>query len=199
MKTYAVFGCTLGLALIAGSASAQMLPGTPPAGTDFTVNIGAIELPPGAGEVSYYHLPALVSPGFVVVIDDPTMDPMNPGNWSDVLFFRPNQRVYQLTFASDPALEQGFADTDLMRIFGVTSSQINMDPNGTQYVTEVGPPTPYVPDSTRTTAYNIFSDLEGGGGGIRAPTNPEPSSLTLLGIGALGLIGYVWRRLQRAA
>jgi hypothetical protein len=28
---------------------------------------------------------------------------------------------------------------------------------------------------------------------------PEPASLTLLGLGALGLLGYGWRRQQQAA
>jgi hypothetical protein len=32
-----------------------------------------------------------------------------------------------------------------------------------------------------------------------ATAAPEPASLTLLGLGALGLLGYGWRRRQQAA
>lgn len=35
--------------------------------------------------------------------------------------------------------------------------------------------------------------------GPAATAVPEPASLTLLGLGALGLLGYVWRRRQQVA
>jgi DNA-binding beta-propeller fold protein YncE len=52
---------------------------------------------------------------------------------------------------------------------------------------------------TQRTAVPGLDDLAPLTGPGAATTVPEPASLTLLGIGALGLAGYGWRRLRQAA
>jgi hypothetical protein len=58
------------------------------------------------------------------------------------------------------------------------------------------------PDGTTYTPANlsvvfdnrVASSIQAPGGGAIATGAPEPASLTLVSIGALGLLGYGWRR-----
>jgi WD40 repeat protein len=53
------------------------------------------------------------------------------------------------------------------------------------------------PDSMGSVAVVPFGG--GGGGGAGTTSNPEPSSLGLLGLGFVGMLGYCWRRRKRVA
>jgi hypothetical protein len=95
---------------------------------------------------------------------------------------------------------------------------LNLDPNGTSFwtgdigngvITKLDIATGNiletintgVPDLQPTRALAgvaIFGEPTAGGPGPAAVGAPEPASLTLLSLGALGLLGYGWRRRQQA-
>jgi hypothetical protein len=172
-------------------------------GETYTLNLGDYADPPPPFELNvvWFRIPQLlpmsgVTPGAVVLLDANGSLADNT-TWSDVLFFLPNPRGFvRGALISDKPGEQGITDADLVPLGTtanpVTVASIQADPN-TQAIPEAGPPTVYV---AGTATYNVYSDVEGGGGGAGA--NPEPGTFVLLGVGALGLIGYVWRRRQRA-
>jgi hypothetical protein len=56
-----------------------------------------------------------------------------------------------------------------------------------------------LPTSLGSLGFSRISDTGTFTATLGTPAAPEPTSLTLLGIGAVGIIGYGWRRRKRAA
>jgi hypothetical protein len=80
-----------------------------------------------------------------------------------------------------------FATYDLKTSIGPVAGSVSAG-------TFVAPPFSY-PTSLGSLTFTSFGDT----GTFTATAIPEPASLTLLGIGAVGLIGYGWRRRQGTA
>ncbi|MFI5456701.1 MAG: PEP-CTERM sorting domain-containing protein [Isosphaerales bacterium] len=83
------------------------------------------------------------------------------------ILFGANDEVYQYGVLNTPPFSYPVSDTDITVTQGVFNNN---------------------PGFQESFAWGAFTNI------TTSSAVPEPGSLTLLGIGALGLVGYVWRR-----
>ncbi len=203
-----VVGLALGTMLLAGHAYAQVgQPGTPSPGVQIDLNITDFT-GPVFGSTPIFDTtgrPALVQPGFVVLTEGRFTDPnqiRDPRNWSDVTWFQPQGTANLANTAflfSDS--ESGISDFFLPP--GAKVADI-LNAQNTVFLPEIDTGTGSdLVDFTNYTAggavYHIFSDAVQPELPEPPEGTPEPASFLLLGLGALCLAGYGWRRRQAAA
>jgi hypothetical protein len=128
------------------------------------------------------------------------------------LTFGPDGNLYVSSNSTDQVLRYGGTTGAFIDVFasggGLTfPGGLTFGPDGHLYVSSAGTDQVLRYDGTTGTFIDAF--VSANSGGLDLPTFliftpeqvgvPEPSSLTLLGLGALGLVGYSWRRRKRAA
>ncbi len=186
MKIRWIFGVTAVLACLGGPATADGVPPTITVdengngiGTVGPGFLGADPGPGGLNSVLTYNLPFAGTQGDVEIFG-PTL--------GDVVRFNGNGT---LLFYSDTPPTDSLGDTlsppgSFYTNFAMVTELGPEGNNGAVYTPMAGQPGS-VPGAVVT--YNFVSD-----GSIV----PEPSTLTLLGLGGVGLAGYAWRRRKAA-